>query len=104
MYLTLSMVLVGHSTFCLGVFTTSYTLMIIGRIINGSGQEPNFVALYSITKRFVHEDNLLIINSLLLVCSRAIQAGAYFVNPWLYLQYKNFNLILVISIAILVLS
>lgn len=104
MYLTLGFVLVGHSLFCLGIFTSSFPLMVIGRIVNGAGSEPSICVLFYLTKVFIDEENLLIINSGILVASRLIAMSSFYFNPQMYIEYKSFNLLIFVSILVLVIA
>jgi len=93
-YLLLAIVFAGHFIFCMGIHSGNFNTMLLGRFINGIGSESVIVGLIYVTKLFILEENLVVMNSLIFIASRLFYSLSYYVNPEIYIQTQDFDYII----------
>jgi MFS family permease len=83
----------GQILFCAGIWQDSYLMMLCGRFINGFGGEPFLIALLSMIKLYVAEEDFVLVNSVCWIVSRIFYSMSYYVNPEIWIQTHSWNLI-----------
>lgn len=78
--------------FCLGIYITNYPLMVLGRIINGFGSGPTTLSTFTLTKLYIDDKNLMLVNSMVMVTSRIVFSASYYSNPKMYLYFRSFDM------------
>jgi hypothetical protein len=78
----------------MGIKSGDFDTMLLGRFINGIGSEPVIVGLIYVTKLFILEENLVVMNALIFIFSRFFYSVSYYVNPEIYIRTKSFDLII----------
>lgn len=78
----------------MGIQSGEFNTMLLGRFINGVGSESVIVGLIYVTKLFILEENLVVMNALIFIFSRLFYSLSYFINPEIYIRTKSFDWII----------
>lgn len=89
----------GHGLFILGAFFNEYWLMILGRVVQGSGAENLMITQYYTSHKFFENNYISMAMGLDMSLSFLASVVAFYMMPWLYLHTSNLNFVLLVSMV-----
>lgn len=89
----------GQLVFNYGITNENFTIMAIGRAILGFGNFSMFGAISYLVKIYIKEESISKVNIQNMGLNRIFYTASYFINPYLYIQTGNYNLVNIFATA-----